>query len=398
MAILTTLLPASFRGVSFYCVESNMDSGRKQVTHEFPNSDKRYVEDLGRFQNIYKIQALVSGNAITYKQNRDSLITALEQTGTGLLIHPFYGSVTVVPKQFSIQENISKLGEAIFTLTFERAQSSLTPQGDSNNFQKINLLADNMLDTTALNISNVFNLVGSFPNNFLDAKNIISRVADAFGINTQTFTQSLDAINNFKSLLDDYTDSANQLITNPTELGTSTMDLYSATDDLITSPTDRLNVYKKFYDFQSNVQTVPPTTFERIQRQTNRDIMQSAMQTGALTQSYRAAAEKDYGNIRELNAVQAQLENQYQSLIDNPTLSDDTKLGLQNLRNQTRLFFENEKLNVNQITPVETKRQPLTTLAYQYYGNTENVETIYDLNAIKDNAFVEGPIDIITSS
>lgn len=397
MSILTSLLPASFRGVSFYCVDSSMDSGRKQVTHEFPNSDKRYVEDLGRFQNVFKIQALVSGNVVTYLQNRNALIAALEQAGTGLLVHPFYGSVEVVPKQFTVQENIGRLGEATFSLTFEKAQSALTPQGDTTNFQRVNLLANNMLASLALDVANVFTLFGNYPNNFLDAQNIIASIANAFGVNTRIFTQALDTINQFNTLLDDYETSANQLILNPVNLGTRTMDLYSEVDNLITSPNDRLNVYKQFYDYGNDLEVVPPTTFERIQRQSNRDVMQAVIQGGALTQSYRSAAEIDYGNIRELNVAQSQLENQYQVLADNPSLSDTTKLALQNLRNETRLFFENEKLNINQITSIETNRQPLTTLAYQYYGNTDNVEALNNLNNIRNNAFVEGSVDILTN-
>lgn len=396
MAILSSLLPASFRGVSFYCVDSSMDSGRKQVTHEFPNSDKRYVEDLGRFQNVYKITALVSGNVITYKQNRDALIAALEQPGTGLLVHPFYGSVEVVPKQFTVQENIGSLGEANFTLTFEKAQNALVPQGDETNLSQINILANNMLESLALDISNTFSLFGNYPNNFIDAQNLLTSIAESFGINTRIFTQAIDQINSFNRLLEAYNTDINTNLLNPSNLGTQTMGLFDGADSLITEPNDKLNVYKKFYDFGDNIEKVPPTTFERLQRQTNRDVMYSTIQTGSLTQSYRAAAFNEYNNVRELNSIQDQLESQYQKLIDNESLSDATKLKLQDLRNQSRLFFENEKLNVNNITPIETKRQPLTTLAYQYYGDTTNVEQLYRLNGIKNNAFVEGVIDILT--
>lgn len=396
MPVLISLLPASFRGVGFYCVDSSMDSGRKQVTHEFPNSDRRYVEDLGRFQNVYKIQALVTGDAFSYIQNRNAMIAALEQPGTGILVHPFYGSVEVVPKQFTVQENFGRLGEATFTLTFEKAQSALTPQGDTTNLSRVNTLATSMLASLASDIAKVFSLFGNYPNNFLDAQNIVGAIANAFGINTQLFTQSIDSINQFNSLLDLYRASTNSMILNPTDLGLQTMNLFTATNDLITSPTDLLGVYGKFSTFYDNVAPVPLTTYEWIQRQSNRDILQAAIQTGALSQSYLTAAYIDYNNIRELNTVQSFLEAQYQNLIDNPSISDATKLTLQDLRNEMRLFFENEKLNVNQITPILTNMQPLTTLTYQYYGNLDYFSQLNNLNNITTNGFIQGLIDILT--
>ena len=41
------LFPCSFRGIPFLIERHTTKSGRKTVTHEFPNSDNRFVEDLG---------------------------------------------------------------------------------------------------------------------------------------------------------------------------------------------------------------------------------------------------------------------------------------------------------------------------------------------------------------
>lgn len=396
MTILNQLLPASFRGVSFYTSTSSMESGRKQITHEFPNSNRRFVEDLGRFQNIYKMSAIVSGTGFNYSQNKNALIEALEQEGIGQLVHPFYGSVQVVAKQFSVEEDITRLGEAIFTLTFEKSDPALVPIGDSNNLSNLGITSDNLLDILAGDIGNAFSLFNSYPNNYTDALSMVSLIGDAFGVNTTLFTQSISSINQFNALLDGYKASGNTLIAQPTQLGTETMNLYTQTDTLVTNPSERLPVYQKFYDFNDNQVPVNPTTFELAQRQSNREILNGSIQAGALVQSYRTAAQIDYGNIRELNMVQSLLETQYQKVIQNEAIPNTTKLAIQELRSQARLFFEAERLNVNQIESIVTKRQPLTILNYQYYGSVDNVPRIAALNKIRNNAFIEGPIDILT--
>lgn len=394
-SLLGQLLPASFRGVSFYCAESTVDSGRKQVTHEFPNSDRRFVEDLGRLQNIYKMKAIIGGK--DYLNARNALQSALEQPGIGLLVHPFFGNINVVAKPYTLSENITTLGEAIFQLTFERSEENIYPVGSVTNLSRIFSFSETALGGLVGDIAKGFSLINNFPNNFLDAQSLVQNIASAFGINTSVYTQARAALDSFKSLLGRYEDNTNNAIANPSVLGENTMGLYKGMDDLITDPTDRLDAYSRFYDFYDNKEVTPPTTFERIQRQNNRDVMAGSIQGGALVQSYKTASQIDFDNIRELNTTQDLLEKQYQKIINNRSISDNTKSLIQNLRTETRKFFEAERLNVNNITTISTARQPLRVLTYQYYGDTENVTRIARLNSIYENGFVEGDVDILTS-
>lgn len=396
MSVLQQLLPASFRGVQFYATSSSMESGRKQVTHEFPNSDRRFVEDLGRFQNIYRFNALITGTGADYTANKNALIQALEQEGIGLLVHPFFGTVSVVAKQFTVEENISRLGEAIFSLTFEKAEAALVPIGNSVNLSNLDIISDNVLDVLSTDIGSLFSLANGFPNNFTDAINLVNQIANAFRFNSRSFTQAPSSINTFNTTLNQYSNNANQLITNPPVLGQQTVNLFKETDNVIQTPTEKVVVYEKFYDFNNNQERVPPTTFERIQRQNNRDVLNGTIQAGSLVQSYRAATQIEFEDIRQLEQTQDILEEQYQQVILNPTISDNTKVALQELRNEARLFFESERLNVNQIDTITTNTQPLTVLAYQYYGDVDQVDKLAALNKVRNNGFVEGEFDILT--
>lgn len=87
------LRPASFRGVPFHALTDSATFGRRTVLHEYPFKDLPYVEDLGRRAREIRITGFVLGE--DFMAERDALIEAIEQAGSGKLVHPQYGELTV---------------------------------------------------------------------------------------------------------------------------------------------------------------------------------------------------------------------------------------------------------------------------------------------------------------
>ena len=85
------LQDASFRGVPFKVEEESAGTGRRVETHEYPNRDKPYTEDLGKVTFRPSITAYVVGDDCF--DQRDRLIEALNKPGPGTLVHPTYGEV-----------------------------------------------------------------------------------------------------------------------------------------------------------------------------------------------------------------------------------------------------------------------------------------------------------------
>ena len=69
MTILENLNVASFRGARFLIKSHSTSGGRKTVNHEYPNSDRRFVEDLGELQETFSIQGIIHGD--NYSLDRD---------------------------------------------------------------------------------------------------------------------------------------------------------------------------------------------------------------------------------------------------------------------------------------------------------------------------------------
>jgi prophage DNA circulation protein len=110
------LRPASFRGVPFQVLGSNLDGvGRRLQAHEYPQRDKPYVQDLGRSTREIKFEAFVIG--VDYVDKANALLGALEEYGPGTLVHPWFGSVkaNALPSGVAFDQG---LGLARFTLNF----------------------------------------------------------------------------------------------------------------------------------------------------------------------------------------------------------------------------------------------------------------------------------------
>jgi prophage DNA circulation protein len=90
------LRPASFRGVGFFVLDSQIQFGRRAVVHEYPYRDTVWVEDLGRLARRIAFTAFIVGDDCIAQRQR--LMDVCEESGAvkgAELIHPSLGSINV---------------------------------------------------------------------------------------------------------------------------------------------------------------------------------------------------------------------------------------------------------------------------------------------------------------
>jgi len=119
------LRPASWRGVPFFIDEAGGEVGRRYEMHEYPQRDTPWAEDLGRAQRRWSLAGYVLGAG--YMGTRDRLIAACEQQGTGKLVHPYLGDLTVVCDRFRYRERDGEGGMCRFDLSFAEAGTPGAP-------------------------------------------------------------------------------------------------------------------------------------------------------------------------------------------------------------------------------------------------------------------------------
>lgn len=96
------LQPGSWRGVGFVLDAGQTGAGRRVAIHEYPYRDDVWVEDLGKLPRRFSVQAFLVGDDV-YSQ-RDAMLSAVEQSGTGTLVHPTLGSISCVLMEFSVTD------------------------------------------------------------------------------------------------------------------------------------------------------------------------------------------------------------------------------------------------------------------------------------------------------
>jgi prophage DNA circulation protein len=98
----------SFRGVEFISVENSSEVGRRLATHEFPQQDVPFTEDLGEKARIHNMSGYVIGSK--WEANRDALINACRASGPGTLSHPELGKIKVYCQSCTFVENKTESG------------------------------------------------------------------------------------------------------------------------------------------------------------------------------------------------------------------------------------------------------------------------------------------------
>ena len=121
-----TGIPASFRGAEFHIDVGGKASGRRTVSHEFPERDTPFTEDMGRRARRWSITGYIIGRldnpaTANYITLRDALIAACEAYGPGSLVHPTLGATWVNCDTYSVSESRERGGMATFSMTFVEA-------------------------------------------------------------------------------------------------------------------------------------------------------------------------------------------------------------------------------------------------------------------------------------
>ncbi len=95
-----SLQQASFRGLPFAVLGGDGAHGRRLAVHEYPFKDKPWAEDIGRDTRQFRINGFLITDSAVYGggdviDQLNAMIGAAEANGSGTLVHPVLGELTV---------------------------------------------------------------------------------------------------------------------------------------------------------------------------------------------------------------------------------------------------------------------------------------------------------------
>jgi len=406
MTILTDLQQASFKGAAFLPETTTTTGGRKTVTHEFVNSSNRKVEDLGKQLKTFTLTGTITGD--NYFQDKERLLNALEEPGQGILIHPFFGRIEAVAKPYILNEDLTTLGEAIFTMTFEKANDNVIPQPASSSKSIVSGLGDITNLSLAQDITDIFEVGIGFANSFSEGLALVNQVTNSFSNIISEFGDGNSTlIAQFKSDLLEFKNNASAFVNNPSALGAQILSLFDQSINILPTPDSRVDVLATFFDFNKGsdnltidtavIGDLNNITAEKAEIVNNEKAITRQMQITSLSSSYVATSQIVFTNTETLDATQQLLDAQFQIIQEDPDIPNRTKLDLQNLRDQSEIFLQTQRLTVNQVLELDINRRPSQLLTYELYGNLDLANAIVDLNSNPDVSHYSGKIKVFTA-
>jgi prophage DNA circulation protein len=141
---LNFLQPASWRGVGFTVLQSEVTRGRSTALHTYPQGDNVWVEDLGRGTRSYTFRGYLVGDDC-YIQEK-TMLSAVEVSGPGTLVHPSLGAISVNLMSFTSRQSVERGRVVDIEFAFiEGQQAALYPSIITSTISNVENWANNAL-------------------------------------------------------------------------------------------------------------------------------------------------------------------------------------------------------------------------------------------------------------
>lgn len=132
-----SLQPASFRGVPFGVKTSPKHFGRRLAVHEYPYRELAWIEDMGKKTRRVGVVGFLVANSLVYGggdaiAQQEKLIAAAETKGSGKLVHPTLGELTVSCEDLTITDNWETGGYFAIEFSFIEDGGKLFPTADAD--------------------------------------------------------------------------------------------------------------------------------------------------------------------------------------------------------------------------------------------------------------------------
>ncbi|MFI7997357.1 DNA circularization protein [Serratia marcescens] len=231
------LRDASFRGVPFYFVDVEGNSGRRAIPHAYPKKEVGWTEDHGAVLTQQQINGILLGSDYQAQFNR--LLAALNTPGPGELVHPWFGVQRVQAGKVTHKLSTEEGGIAYISFEVFEAGEQLFPSQQE--------------DTTATTLSAADSVKAALASgDYFAALDGVGNMVDTLLDDLQGFVTNLptlpDELNEWMDRLNRFKDLAGIIVATPGELIRDITGLISDMKDLVTDAPWALQVYGQLRD------------------------------------------------------------------------------------------------------------------------------------------------------
>lgn len=393
--ILDEMYQPSFKGVQFIWKSGDHTGGRKTITHEYPKKDFRDIEDMGLSLRTFTVNAIIQG--VFYYSEKRALENALNSEGEGILVHPFLGNITVKSTGYTVSESLTQVGIARYTMTFSETDKGIYPTSIIDNLSDIADKYQEIYDFIGNNFNTVYSILSAKNINEAALK-LIESSQSLIGIGNSVSSITLSDTD-FTSEATSFSKDAYLIAGKGGDTGNRLSGLIFDFDALSDDGQTRFDASSQLIGFGSNDDYLELKTASLDERRLNQRLINGTINALAFVNMCDSAKNINYVSEDDLNNTSNKINSSFDEMFDesNNLFTNEVTDKIYEIKNQIRVLFVQKRLVVNKVVEIESKIQPLTILAYSYYGNTEEYDKLITLNGTTNPAIVSGSIKVLES-
>jgi prophage DNA circulation protein len=426
MAYKDNLRKASFRGVPFLVSTNDTGGGRRFVVHKYPKRDVQNLEDMGRKEREYAVEGFVIGDDAI--QQRNNIVDALEKKGTGLLVHPTFGTQTVGITNYNTRDILREQRIAYFSFTFVEGGENVYPLDETDYLTTITAATtDSLSGSFKSAFTENFSIVGADLLNIsaLDtlhsAISMVNRVVQAipsqfaYDSSDLPFADTINSVQNtistIMSLPGEIADSLFSITTKISEFApvpgspitsTNNLAVVNAALELVRfGESSDININPEPGSFGGTLSEVPETTPTRTQERKNQEsIVRLIRQTG-IAEAMKASMKVSYDSYQQAaetrDLIIEKTDKILEAIGDSDIGDDDSFEALDDLKGKIAKGLIAKGADR---PPIETYTVPARIissleLAYDKYEDYAREQEIIDRNTeITHPGFLPGNVEL----
>ena len=382
--------PASFKKAKFLFDTSNIKGGIKFAEFEYPKTDKRDIETLGKMLKKISVNCFIDCNK-NYNQ-RDKLQKAFDNPKAGYLSLPFYKKFYGYVIEYSFNDAKNAVGNT--SVSFEFVEVSKYSKNKKNGKGFLATLKSKILGKYEEEFDKAFANVSKYKEKFDSAVETTKNIANKINQVASSVAGAGDSLGDASSATNEIINSSINLVKSPKVLVQNIKTAFDNLSVAYASSKDLFKVCRNLFDINEKDRTQIGNSIVSQDIRNNQNLINQSVKINALTLAYETSANIIYSNTQELNQVIADLEfgfSQIGSIADRSIIDD-----LQALRYEAINYLNELSLSVPNVIDYEVlSPAPLTKILFNLYGNDDNKDIIISLNNINDTSSITGIIKVL---
>jgi hypothetical protein len=407
--------------------ESSSNEGRKVAIIDYPNSNKRNVQDLGKAVPDHEVTAIVHGDDFLEQEKEFRRI--LDIGGEGKLVLPHRGTLDVVALPYSVDYSHKRVGVVKFKLKFTRknadevpAQAAVSLEDLYNATFEARIKNEEVITDNYTIPEDEFSIIkagNDLRESVLNTVSSASSDVNTFNSKVQNVVREVQS--DLIAIVLDPQKLAKKLIygniANANGLFATISSLYSETSNNVKLVNSSLSQTVFGIDFSDNgaskgemgVVYWPNDTEERQTKNTNRALIVETTRINSLLLGFESAARYNYKTTLEIDQAIESLETAYTSVMlttDENSIAaqdNDFKLLIDNCKSICYDVLNDKAQQVFSISTYESRSvQSIMNFTYKLYAERlkdpsdleEISETMVSINPSQNPCTLKGDITV----